>query len=480
MLATVLTMALSQNAEPASPAMREFRAAWVATVANIDWPSKPGLSNDQMRAEMVTILDSCEKANLNAVIFQVRPHADAMYDSPYEPWSYYLTGEQGKAPADGWDPLEFLVEQAHDRGLEVHCWFNPYRAKHPAQRGPLSSRSVPRSHPKLVKQYGDYMWMDPGEKAVQDWSFKVFMDVVERYDIDGVHIDDYFYPYPEYGKGADFPDGPSWKKYQDGGGDLNRGDWRRQNVNDFVQRVYKGIKARKPWVKFGVSPFGIYRPGEPGGVKSTFDQYEKLYADCLLWFQKGWMDYFSPQLYWKLDGDQSYRLLLDYWKSKDTMGRHLWPGNFSGKLSAGEGDWPTTELVNQIEYTRKLGVTGNVFYSAKTFTQDFKGIDGVLRNGVYKEKAIVPSCPWLSDKSPAPPECALDDSTSLLSLGGAGKGARFYAVYADTGSGLRLLRMTSASRTTLSDPALSKATTVAVSVIDHFSNESKLQIVKGQ
>ncbi len=475
MVTMILAAAISAPTKAQPAAMREFRAAWVATVANIDWPSKPGLSNAELRKELTTILDRCEQNNFNAVVFQVRPHGDAMYESKYEPWSYYLTGQQGKAPEGGWDPLAFVVEEGHDRGLEIHVWFNPYRANHPSNRGSLSSRSLARTEPTLVKQVGTYMWMDPGEPRVQDWSFNVFMDVVERYDIDGVHIDDYFYPYPSYSNGADFPDAASYKKYTDAGGTLAKNDWRRKNVDDFVERVYKGIKERKPWVKFGISPFGIYRPGHPPGVKTTFDQYGVLYADCLKWLQEGWLDYFTPQLYWKLDSDQPYRLLLDYWMAKNTKQRHLWPGNFSGKLLATDGNWPTTELVGQIEYTRKAGAMGNVFFSMKTFTQDFKGINKVLQQGVYKQKAIVPSSPWLGTGRPEAPTCSLNKENGVLSMSGAKEDARFYAVYADMGNGSQLVKLTSASRTQVSGLGLSKAKSVAVSTIDRLGYESPLQ-----
>ncbi len=478
MLATLAAISAMTNTSVQSTAMREFRAAWVATVANIDWPSKPGLSNAEMRQELTAILDRCERNNMNAVVFQVRPHGDAMYDSKYEPWSYYLTGEQGKAPTGNWDPLKFMVDEGHLRGLEVHCWFNPYRANHPSQRGSLSSRSIARTEPTLVKKVGDYMWMDPGEPRVQDWSYNVFMDVVDRYDIDGVHIDDYFYPYPSYSGGADFPDGPSWQRYTSNGGTLSRNDWRRKNVDDFVERVYAGIKQRKPWVKFGVSPFGIYRPGQPEGIKTTFDQYGVLYADCLKWFQNGWLDYFTPQLYWKLDGDQSYRTLLDWWKSKNTMKRHLWPGNYSGKLLESDGNWPTTELVNQIAYTRKAGATGNVFFSMKTFTKDFKGINTVLLNSVYKEKALVPPSPWLDSSAPTPPKCSLNEKDGVLTLAGAPADARFYSVYADYGKGLKFVRATGVEKSNVAGLKLTTAKTVAVAVTDKSGNESPLQVVK--
>ncbi|MCH7944648.1 MAG: family 10 glycosylhydrolase [Armatimonadetes bacterium] len=483
MISLMLYAMLSGSERPAGPAMREFRAAWVATVANIDWPSEPGLSNAELRKEMITILDRCEENNFNAIIFQVRPGGDAMYKSDLEPWSYFLTGEQGKAPADGWDPLSFIVDEAHDRGIEVHCWFNPYRAKHAVQKTGLAPLHLKVRKPDIVKQYGDYLWMDPGEKEVQDHSFNVFMDVVERYDIDGIHIDDYFYPYPSYAGGEDFPDGPSWKKYTDGGGELDRGDWRRKNVNDFVKRVYEGIKRRKRWVKFGVSPFGLYRPGHPEGITRTaFDQYETLYADCRLWFREGWLDYYTPQLYWPMEGDMSYKTLLDYWMGENRMNRHLWPGNYSGRIRAGSGtyprgNWPVQELIDQIEYTREVGAMGNVFFSMKSFTQDFKGVNKVLTNGVYKKKALVPASPWLDSTPPPMPACSLNNSTGRLTLRGAYADARYYAVYADFGEGLDLIKVTSSGRGTLTGLSLNEAQTVMVSIVDRAGNESKLQTV---
>ncbi|MCH8036640.1 MAG: family 10 glycosylhydrolase, partial [Proteobacteria bacterium] len=322
---------------------------------------------------MITILDRCESNNFNAIVFQIRASGDAFYNSKYEPWSWYLTGEQGRAPKGNWDPLTFVIEEAHDRGLEVHCWFNPYRANHPAQKGRLSNRHLARTNPSVVKSFGDYMWMDPGEKEVQDHSFNVFMDVVERYDVDGIHIDDYFYPYPSYGKGADFPDDPSWNRYVDSGGRLNRGDWRRQNVDTFVERVYKGIKQRKPWVKFGISPFGIARANTPEGVKATFDQYEVLYADAVKWIEQGWCDYFTPQLYWPIEGDQSFRLLLKYWQGHNPKGIHLWPGGIPSNLNRSRNAWSTKEVADQIRLTRAMGAGGNAHFSRKAFTLDYRG-----------------------------------------------------------------------------------------------------------
>lgn len=465
--------------------MREFRGVWVATVANIDWPSEPGLSNDVLKKEMITILEVCEDSNLNAIVFQVRPGGDTMYKSSLEPWSYYLTGLQGRAPADGWDPLEFIVEEAHDRGIEVHCWFNPYRSKNPAQGdSPMAESNLMFRKPGLVKEYGDYLWMDPGEPEVQDHSYNVFMDVLDRYDIDGLHVDDYFYPYPQYADMADFPDEPSWKKYKARGGMLERNDWRRDNVNQFIKRVYEGTKERKPWVKFGISPFSLYRPGHPEGItQTTFDQFESLYADCRLWLREGWCDYFTPQLYWPIGGTMSYTLLLDYWNEQNWKNRHMWNGNALHRLLPGErpyprSDWPVGEVVDQINYTRSTEATGNVFFSMKGLVKNYKNINGVLKNTVYAEKALVPPTTWLDDDPPPAPKCSLNASSGLLTFGGAEDDVRFFAIYADFGDGLKLKKVTSAKRQSISGLSLSKASEVKVSMIDVYGNEGPLQTVR--
>ena len=237
------------------PPPREFRAAWVATVSNINWPSEPGIPVAQQKAEASALLDLLGDHNFNAVIFQVRPQCDALYQSELEPWSYYLTGAQSQAPDPYYDPLEFWIEQAHDRGIELHAWFNPYRA-HTGSSEP-SEQSIVKRQPELVYQLenGTY-WMDPALKGTQDHSYNVVMDVVRRYDVDGIHFDDYFYPYREYNGGKDFPDDNSWQAYQDKGGRLARNDWRRDAVNQFISRLYKSIKKEKSHVKFGLSPFG--------------------------------------------------------------------------------------------------------------------------------------------------------------------------------------------------------------------------------
>ncbi|RZL16928.1 MAG: hypothetical protein EOO89_10500 [Pedobacter sp.] len=379
----------------------EFRAAWVATVANINWPSKPGLSTAEQQKEALDLLDMLQRQHLNAVIFQVRPQADALYKSALEPWSYFLTGKQGQAPDPYYDPLEFWVNAAHERGLELHVWLNPYRAHHVSGKE-ISEQSIVNKNPELVYKLKEgYWWLDPAKKGTQDHSAAVVRDIVKRYDIDGVHFDDYFYPYESYNKGEDFPDNDSWAAYQQKGGKLSRADWRRDAVNTFIKRVYKEIKAEKKHVKFGLSPFGIWRPGYPGSIEGL-DQYNKLYADAKLWLNKGWIDYFTPQIYWTVnDIAHSFPVLLGWWQSENTMKRHLWPGLNSG---LGGGDKNSDEIINQIMITRGMvpSSPGVVHWSIAALTKH-ESLRNDLLKGPYKKEALVPPSLWLSDKVPTAP-----------------------------------------------------------------------------
>ena len=387
----------------APPLAREFRAAWLATVANIDWPSRPGLPVDSQKAELRALLDIARRARLNAVIFQVRPAADAVYASRIEPWSYFLTGEMGRAPRPAWDPLAFVVTEAHARGLELHAWFNPYRSRHPGDKSRRAAAShVSRRAPAWNHTYGPYQWMDPGEPGVRRRTIAVILDVVRRYDVDGVHMDDYFYPYPERDRrGAEipFPDGRSWRAYQRRGGQLSRDDWRRWNVDELVRQLYDSVKKARPWVKVGISPFGIWRPGYPASVRG-FDAYEKLYADSRRWLNEGWVDYFTPQLYWRLSApNQPYADLLTWWRGENVKERNLWPGNFTGRASArGSAPWPVSEVFDQVQETRQqLGPSsGNVHFPMNAFVHDTDSLMERLEAGPYAEPALVPPSPWLA------------------------------------------------------------------------------------
>src|SRR5882672_6652863 len=385
------------------PALREMRGVWVATVTNIDWPSKPGLSSDEQQKEMLAILDRARELKLNAIILQVRTSCDAFYPSELEPWSEYMTGQQGKPPEPFYDPLQLWIEQAHARGLELHAWFNPFRARHPDAKTD-SPNHISKTHPELVKQYGKYQWLDPGEPAAREHTLRVFRDVVKKYDVDGVQIDDYFYPYPE--KGVDFPDEQSWQRYQKSGGKLSRADWRRQNINELIEKLYAMIKEEKPHVKFGISPFGIWKPGYPAAVQG-FNQYESLYADAKLWLNRGWCDYFTPQLYWRISAtSQPYKGLLDWWISENSKGRNIYPGLAPYRVGNGNQNWPPQEIVEQIEATRARypKASGNIHFSMKTLMSDSNGVAPLLRESVYSADALVPAYPWLDNEPPKQPE----------------------------------------------------------------------------
>ncbi len=413
---------------PAAP--REFRAAWVSTVANIDWPSRKDLNVSQQRAEIIAIVNRAKELNLNALILQVRPSADAIYPSAIEPWSEFLTGEQGRAPSPFYDPLKLWIDEAHERGIELHAWFNPYRARHTAAKSPLARNHIGVTNPAVVKSYGGYLWMDPGEAAAAKQTLDVVLDVVRRYDVDGVHIDDYFYPYPVPVPGStsttatppaeqDFPDDAAWQAFVKSGGKLNRADWRRQSVNALIERMHDGIHREKQWVKFGISPFGLGKPDRrPPGIVG-FSQYDKLYADVELWLNKGWLDYLAPQLYWPVDqAPQAFGVLLNYWLKENTQSRHVWSGLYTSRIDATDKSWQPQEIVNQIKLARSRAQTapaasGQIHFSMVALMQNRKGIGDELKAQLYSAPALIPATPWLENVVPPAPQIALEQRKNI-------------------------------------------------------------------
>ena len=384
------------------PPLREFRAVWVATVGNSCWPSKPGLSTEQQKAELIAILDRAVALKMNAIVFQVRPACDALYQSSLEPWSEYLTGIQGRAPSPYYDPLAFAVTEAHRRGLELHAWFNPFRAHHFQAVSPIAPNHISKTHPELVRNYGRYLWLDPGEPEVRAYSLRVVTDVVKRYDVDGIHLDDYFYPYPEkYPSGTvvDFPDAASWKKYGVNSG-MALDDWRRWNVDQFMEQLYHAVKTEKPWVKVGISPFGIWRPKNPPSI-TGFDSYAELYADSRKWLMEGWCDYLAPQLYWPIQpAAQSFPTLLAWWDAQNVHHRHVWPGIDDLKVG---GSWQPSEIINQIGITRRFSDPGVVHWSSSALMKNGT-LDSALLRSVYQQTVLVPASPWLDATLPAQPK----------------------------------------------------------------------------
>ena len=488
----------AQSSSAPPTIMREFRGAWVASVANIDWPSRPGLSSWQQKSELIAILDRAVELNLNAVLLQVRPAADALYDSPYEPWSEYLTGRQGAAPEPYYDPLRFAVAEAHARGLELHAWFNPYRARHPSAKGAESRTHISVAHPELVRSYGRYLWMDPGEPAVIQQSLRVMLDVVRRYDVDGIHIDDYFYPYPELGADSvaiPFPDSASYAAYAKRGGRLARDDWRRHNVDTLIQQLYVRTKALKPWVKVGISPFGIWRPGYPAQI-TGFDSFAKLYGDSRLWLREGWADYFTPQLYWPIGQTaQSYTTLLHWWLGENIKQRHMWPGHNTSR--AGLGVWAPDELNRQILVTRASGATGDIHFSMRalmplgTVRRD-SVLVGVatppprpaaaaliaerLRAELYPSTALVPASPWLSTRQPARPSGTItnDPATGdvVLRITSVSRDARWLTVRVRTADGWRSHVLPAGQTRLVLASASARPSRVVIGAVDRFGTES--------
>lgn len=446
---------------------REFRGVWVVTAWNIDWPSKRELSVEQQQGELIQILDRMQALNLNALVLQVRPAGDAFYASQLEPWSELLTGTPGKAPEPFYDPLEFAIAQSHKRNIELHAWFNPYRAGTSAQKFPSVSPHIAVTNPEYVYKYGSDFWMDPGAKVVQDLTYNVILDVVRRYDVDAIHLDDYFYPYPQ--SGQIFPDEKTYKNYQSSGGKLILGDWRRDNVNQLIQRLSTGIRATKSHVKFGISPFGIYRPGQPTQIKGL-DQYEQLYADPKKWLEEGWLDYIAPQLYWRIDPpDQSYPVLLKWWTDNNPKRRHIYPGN---RLAGLDGkDWTISEYQRQIEITRNLSSQlslGNIFYNMKVFNENRLGVVDSFKTSIYGEPALVPTRSWFESVVPPIPSGARGKQGKITWKTASNDTIRSWTLYKQNADTWKLIQVIEATKTAATvEPGI-----YALCAVDHLANES--------
>lgn len=374
---------------------QEFRAVWIATVDNIDWPSKKGISVDSQKAEFIRLLDLHRQNGMNAVIMQVRPSTDAFYPSAYEPWSEWLSGVQGKPPSPYYDPLQFMITETHKRGMEFHAWCNPYRADFKTGKASIAPSHITRLHPDWFLDYGDKKYFDPGNNEAQAFVTEVIRDMTERYDVDAIHFDDYFYPYRVEGK--EFPDSVSFAQYGKG---MKKDDWRRSNVDSVILTLSRIIKQTKPGVKFGISPFGVWRNSsqDPRGSNTQAGQtnYDDLYADILLWLEKGWIDYVAPQLYWEFGHKAApYEVLIDWW-SKHTYGKHCYIG--LGIYRAGSNDaWKDSTLIpRQIELLRHTpNIQGMIFFSSKTFNRNPNGWNDSLRFHYFREPALVPEMNWL-------------------------------------------------------------------------------------
>ncbi len=382
----------------------EFRAAWVATAFNIDWPSKTGLSNEQQKAEALAILDMHKDLNMNAIIFQVRPTADAFYPSDLEPWSKYLTGIPGQAPEPFYDPLQFWIDECHQRGMEFHAWLNPFRVSLNASQ-PLAGNHIAFEQPDWILKYDNKLYFDPGIPEAREFVGKVVKDIVTRYDVDAIHFDDYFYPYPT---SIAFPDTASFAKYNRGFQADSKNDWRRENVDIIIKMLNDTIKMTKPWVKFGISPFGVWRnksdDSRGSDTKAGVTNYDHLFADVIKWQELGWIDYLLPQIYWQIGHSSvDFELLANWWKDHD-YNRGMFVGHAVYKSSSTSQVKAWTEpgeLPNQIKLLRTIPeISGSGFYSSKHFNRDLLGFQDSLKLHLYQKPAIVPPMKWLDNVKP--------------------------------------------------------------------------------
>ena len=388
-LAAVAAIALAIPAAWADNPKREFRGAWIHVIGQSQWMDKSPKAQREYITEQFGLL---EQAGCNAVIFQVRPTADALYKSQYEPWSYWLTGRRGKAPAEDWDPLAFAIEEAHRRGMELHAWLNPYRVTSNAKET-LPENHDANTQPHRFVKFNGQTFFDPAYQENRDFICLVIEDIVSRYDVDAIHIDDYFYPYPADGKRFEGDDA-SYAKF---GGGKNRNDWRRENVDKLIEQIHKTIKSTKPWVRFGVSPFGIWRnkSSDPRGSNSGgLQNYDDLYADPLLWAQKGWIDYLAPQLYWALDLKAAPSRHLAEWWNDNANGVDIYIGQDTKRTmdTADPGNNAKDELDTKIKLSRRLeNVKGNVWWHGYWVTGNYKGVADRLRSDYQSTLALAPA-----------------------------------------------------------------------------------------
>lgn len=388
---TISTLFQSLQAQETSPAARpEMRAVWIATVDNIDWPEKPTISADEQKESFIRILDLHKRNGMNTVIVQIRPATDALYPSPFEPWSQWLTGRQGQPPIPYYDPLEFMISETHKRGMEFHAWMNPYRAVFNIHRSSIAPNHITRQHPGWFLTYGDKKYFDPGNKEAQDYVTRVVRDVVSRYQVDAIHFDDYFYPYPIPGR--EFPDFVTYKKF---GNAMSRDDWRRSNVDSIIHKLYRTIKETRPECQFGISPFGVWRNADkdPNGsnTKAGPTNYDVLYADILLWLRNGWIDYVTPQLYWEIGHPLAdYQTLVEWW-AKNTFGRKCYIGLAMYRAGSNAAWRDKTQLPRQIEMIRNNpALNGMAFFSSKSFEKNLNGWGDSLRLNYFREPAPTP------------------------------------------------------------------------------------------
>ena len=398
LLALFLATGVGAQIQQQSPyPKREFRGAWIQAVNG----QFRGIPTEKLKQTLIDQLNSLQGAGINAIIFQVRPEADALYASQLEPWSRFLTGVQGQAPSPYWDPMQFMIDECHKRGMEFHAWINPYRVK-TSLKSELAANHLYNIHPEWFVTYNNQLYFDPALPESRRHICMVVANIVSRYDVDAIHMDDYFYPYPA--KGVDFPDDASFARY--GGGFTNRADWRRSNVNILIQKIHETIRGLKPWVKFGISPFGIYRneKNDPLGSKTNgLQNYDDLYADVLLWARNGWVDYNIPQIYWQIGHPAAdYETLVKWW-AKNTENRPLFIGQ--SVMNTVQNADPKNPSINQLPRKMALErayqtIGGSCQWPASAVVENAGKYRDALVQEYHKYPALVPVFDFMDDKAP--------------------------------------------------------------------------------
>ena len=473
-----LMLAMVMTAQP----KREFRGAWIQCVNG----QFRGIGTEAMQKTLSYQLDELQKDGCNVIIFQVRPECDALYESTYEPWSYYLTGQQGVAPRPYWDPLAWMIEQSHKRGMELHAWINPYRAKTKVAHANASNHVVSQ-HPERCFEYDGLTLLNPALKENRDYICQVVTDILERYDVDGLHIDDYFYPYPT--PGIPIPDNAYFRANSQGFTDI--GDWRRNNVNLFIEQLWATIRTVKPWVKFGVSPFGIYRnvKNDPNGSQTNgLQNYDQLYADVLLWVKNGWVDYCVPQIYWEIGNKAAdYAELMNWWNKYCTK----------TTLVIGE-DIERTAKFNQMEQKMNMhaelpNIQGTVLWYAKAAVDNVGNYGTQLRNVYWRYPALQPVMKHIDNKAPKKPRKVqvidIEGQKVLFWTAPKGEGwkdaAAGYAIYrfgpgdkVDINDVTKLVTITNDTHYELPREEWGSKVTYAVTALDRMQNESSYKKVK--
>lgn len=488
----VLALLISCSVIFAKMPKREMRAVWIATVANIDWPSRMGLSPRQQQAEMIDMLNRLEKERINTIIIQIRPTADSFYPSQLEPWSMYLSGVQGSVPHPYYDPLQFVIKEAHKRCMEVHGWINPYRVTNdPNHIKGLDKGHLFHTQKELFVEYGGKYYFDPGKDQTRAFLNRVVQDIVMRYDVDALHFDDYFYPYP-IGR-EEFPDQETFRKHPRGFLSHEKADWRRNNVNMIIAELQHTIKQLKPWIQFGVSPFGVWRNSyadyRGSKTRAGITNYDDLYADILKWLKEGTIDYVVPQLYWEIGKKVAdYKTLVKWW-SDNSYNRNLYIGLYaSGLLINRTRAWRYgNQLAKQLKLNQHYPkIEGTVFFSAKPFLKNPKGLLDTLQNNYYRYPALHPTCKNIRGTIPPQPQHIriikdYDDSLLLwerINTKGGDKIA-YYVIYQFKGKKVgdltdprNILGITTDNYFLLNNFKLKGHNTFVVTAVNRFKNES--------